>query len=213
MNIIESNQHLRSKYQVTSLFYDLLDAPWERQYQKWRPEILKNVKGDVLEAGVGTGRNLAHYPSDVALTAIDLSPGMIKQAQKKASFAPCPVTFIEADAVDLHPFASDSFDCYVATFLYCVMPDSIQPFALKEMARVLKPGGRFCLLEILYSRNRWLRFRQKLIAPFVARVYGARFDRETRSHIANIPSLKITQTRYLKDDTYLLIEGQKVISC
>ncbi|MEK7702351.1 MAG: class I SAM-dependent methyltransferase [Nitrospirota bacterium] len=206
------NNNLRSKYQVTSLFYDWLDFPWERQYRKWRPIILKEVKGDVLEAGIGTGRNLAHYPPDVSLTAIDLSPGMIQQAQKRAPLSSCSVTLQEADAADLRSFTSNCFDWYIATFLYCVMPDVIQPLAIQEMARVLKPGGRFCLLEIVYSKNRWICLRQKCIAPFVRFVYGAQFDRSTLDHIAQIPSLQVTETRYLKDDTYLLIQGKKTIA-
>jgi len=43
------------------MFYDVLDFPWERIYKKWRPVLLKDIRGKVLEAGVGTGRNLKYY--------------------------------------------------------------------------------------------------------------------------------------------------------
>ena len=58
---------------------DILDYPWERQYRKWRPGLLTDVSGEVLEAGVGTGRNLKHYQPGVNLTAVDFSPAMLKQ--------------------------------------------------------------------------------------------------------------------------------------
>lgn len=64
--------------------------------------------------------------------------------------------------------------------------------------------------DILYSKNPALRARQKFLAPFVELVYGARFDRKTLDHIHTIKSLKVTRTNYLKADTYLLIEGQKI---
>ena len=205
----DENHRLRSKYQRTSWFYDILDYPWERQYRKWRPEMLKDVNGQVLEAGVGTGHNLRHYSPSVNLTAIDLSSGMLRQAHKRMSKARCKVDLQEADATNLSRFADGTFDWYISTFMYCVMPESLQPLALHEMARILKPGGRFRLIEILYSKDRSLQLRQKLLTPFVELVYGARFDRKTLDHIHSTKSLKVTRTTYLKADTYLLIEGQK----
>jgi hypothetical protein len=58
-----------------------------------------------------------------------------------------------------------------------------------------------------YSDDPVLRKRQNFFAPFVAKVYGAGFDRETLRHVQNNPKLKVTGTRYLKHDTYLLIDG------
>lgn len=206
----DENHRLRLKYQRTSRFYDILDYPWERQYRKWRPQILKDVSGRVVEAGVGTGHNLCHYSPSVNLTAIDLSSGMLRQAQKRASQAQCRINLQEADATNLKRFDDGMFDWYISTFMYCVMPDHLQPDALKEMARILKPGGRFRLIEILYSKDRSLRLRQKLLSPFVELVYGARFDRKTMELIHAIPSLKVTCTNYLKADTHLLIEGERI---
>ncbi len=65
------------------------------------------------------------------------------------------------------------------------------------------------ILEMLYSRNPRLLRRQKLFTPFVEMVYGARFDRRTLEHLRENNGLEILQTRYLKADTYLLIEGRK----
>ena len=203
------NLSLRDKYRVTGWLYDILDYPWERQYRKWRPGLLESVRGEVLEAGVGTGHNLAAYPSDARVTGIDLSERMLARAQRRAKRAACSVELVHADATKLQTLPSEQFDWYVATFLYCVMPDTLQPVALAEMARVLKPGGQFKLVEILYSKHETIRRRQERMAPFVHRVYGAKFDRQTLTHIHAIPSLEVTRTTFLKDDTYLLIEGRK----
>lgn len=201
---------LERKYRITAHLYDFLDWPWERQYRKWRPEIVGDVEGRVLEAGVGTGRNLVHYPADVELHAVDLSEAMLARARRRAASAPCRVTLRKADALDLNHLEADSFDWYVATFLYCVLPDPLQPPALAEMRRVLAPGGRFRLVEILYSRRFWRRLPQKLLTPFVEWVYGARFDRHTREHLDATPGLEVTGSRWLKEDTHLLLEGRRV---
>ncbi len=207
---VTSIQSLEAKYRLTSWVYDIFDYPWERQYRRWRPGILEDVQGRVLEAGVGTGRNLFHYPPNVDLTAVDLSDGMLRKARKRVCEAKCRVRLEAGDATNLKIFAANTFDWYVSTFMYCVLPDELQPLALEEMSRILKPGGRFRLVEILYSSQPSLRSRQRLMAPFVELVYGARFDRKTLDRIRSIESLSITQTSYLKDDTYLLIEGEKV---
>lgn len=205
----EENARLQAKYRITSLLYDLLDYPWERQYRLWRPRVLGEAHGWVLEEGVGTGRNLPHYSGDVELTAIDLSEGMLRRARKRAGDARCRVALEQCDAVDLSRFKAETFDLYISTFMYCVMPDRLQPMVLREMARVLKPGGRFRLIEMIYSKDAALRRRQELFAPFVERVYGARFDRNTLSCIQDVRDLQVDRTSFLKADTYLLIEGRR----
>ena len=99
------------------------------------------------------------------------------------------------------------FDWLISMYLCCVMPDQLQPSAIDQFSRVLKPGGRFRILEMVYSRNPALRRRQEFFAPFVEMVYGARFDRQTLAHIEQSPQLRITGTSYLKADVYLLIDG------
>lgn len=195
------------RYNVTAHFYDFLDLPWERQYRKWRPELIGDIRGTVLEAGVGTGRNLRYYHPSVDLTAIDLSQGMLNRAKRRSREAQCRVTLLQEDVCTMESVPSGGFDWLVATFLCCVLPDEFQPLAIDQFARVLKPGGRFRLLEMIYSRIPSVRRRQDIFAPFVEKVYGARFDRNTLHYVEHSDSLRITSTRFLKNDVYLLIEG------
>jgi hypothetical protein len=62
---------------------------------------------------------------------------------------------------------------------------------------------------MIYSKDPRLRRRQEFFAPFVQRAYGARFDRHTLEYVRRAPKLKLLGTRFLKHDTYLLIEGQR----
>lgn len=203
-----SNQ-LKRKYNKTAWFYDILDYPWERVYRKWRSELLKEVKGKVLEAGVGTGRNFAYYSASAELTGIDLSPQMLSIAQRRARTAKCNIELKNIDASCMKELADSQYDWLISTFLCCVMPTELQPQAIIEFARVLKPGGKFKILEMIYSQDPKKRAFQQKVAPFVEWVYGARFDRNTLTLLEQNPNIVISQTRFLKDDTYLLIEGTK----
>jgi len=205
----EENLSLRAKYNITAMFYDVLDYPWERIYRKWRPRLLGDLRGKVLEAGVGTGRNFLHYHQSVDLTGVDLSDVMLRKARKKAKKARCNIQLLHDDASVMRQVESDHYDWIISTFLCCVMPDEFQPAALEQFGRVLKPGGKFKLLEMIYSKDRKIRRRQEFFTSFVEKVYGARFDRHTVEFLEESPDLEITSMRFLKDDVYLLIEGVK----
>ena len=205
----EENLSLRAKYNITAMFYDILDYPWERVYRQWRPWLLGDLRGKVLEAGVGTGRNFRHYNERVELTGVDLSDVMLRKAARKARKADCKIELLHDDASVMRQVESNQYDWIISTFLCCVMPDEFQPATLEQFGRVLKPGGKFKLLEMVYSKNRKLRRRQDLFAPFVEKVYGARFDRKTVQFIEESDVLEITSKRFLKDDVYLLVEGVK----
>ena len=203
----EENLSLRAKYNITAMFYDILDYPWERIYREWRPEILGDLRGKVLEAGVGTGRNFQHYHESVELTGVDLSDVMLRKAARKAKKARCKVELVHDDASTMRKVESGQYDWIISTFLCCVMPDEFQPMTLEQFSRVLKPGGKFRLLEMVYSKKPSIRRRQDLFASFVEKVYGARFDRKTVQYIEESADLDITSKRFLKDDVYLYIEG------
>ena len=205
----EENLSLRAKYNITALFYDILDYPWERVYRKWRPELLGDLRGRVLEAGVGTGRNFRHYHHSVELTGVDLSDVMLRKAAKKANKASCKIELLHDDASMMSKVDSNQYDWVISTFLCCVMPDEFQPMALEQFSRVLKPGGKFRLLEMVYSNDKKIRRRQDFFSAFVEKVYGARFDRKTVQFLEESAELEITSTRFLKDDVYLYIEGVK----
>lgn len=202
-------QLLEAKYTVTSLVYDILDYPWERQYRRWRPGLLRDVDGLVLEAGVGTGRNLPLYRRDVNLLGIDLCRAMIRRAVRRGINAVCKFELRQEDATLMQTVPSDHFDWIISMFLCCVLPDALQSLAVSQFERVLKVGGRFRLLEMVYSSDPKIRRRQDFFAPLVEKLYGARFDRNTLDHLKKSQKLKVSHTYFLKKDTYLVIEGYR----
>ena len=74
----------RATYQRIARWYDLLDAPFERKrYQRIRPLLFAGLSGRILDAGVGTGRNIPFYPQDGYMLGIDLSPAMLTRASRR----------------------------------------------------------------------------------------------------------------------------------
>ena len=71
-------------YQRIARFYDFLDTPFENgRYQAMRPEMFAGLGGRILDAGVGTGRNIPFYPAGGEVTGIDLSPAMLGRAERR----------------------------------------------------------------------------------------------------------------------------------
>lgn len=109
-----------------------------------RAWICSRARGRTLEVACGTGLNLSLYPDDLELTGIDLSPGMLAIARKRAADLGREVDLREADAQRL-PFDDDAFDTVVCTLSLCGVPD--ERAAVAEMWRVLRPGGQLLLLD------------------------------------------------------------------
>ncbi len=171
----------RSRYQRLAPFYDRMEGLVECRYQSWRRRLWSLVRGpEVLEIGVGTGKNIPHYPPGLSITAIDLTPGMLERAQHRASVIGARVELQLGDAQQLD-FSGNTFDEVVATFVFCSVPDPV--LGLQEAARVLKPGGRLLLLEHMRAANPLLGTLMDALNPVVVRVMGANINRRTVENV------------------------------
>jgi ubiquinone/menaquinone biosynthesis C-methylase UbiE len=128
-----------------------------------------HTTGDVLEIGIGTGRNLAYYPDTARVTGIDLSTAMMEIARARASELGRPADLQMADAESL-PFPDERFDTVVATLSLCCVPD-IQR-AVAEMKRVLRSGGRLVLLDHVVSDRFPVRAVQQILEPLWNRLHA-----------------------------------------
>lgn len=135
----------------------LLERVWFSGGRAWLGE---RVRGRVLEIGIGTGRDLEHYPRDVAVTGVDLSPQMLELARRRAAQLDREVTLQEGDAARL-PIDDDSVDTVVLALCLCSVPDPAA--AVTEAHRVLVPGGRLLLLDHVGSTVPPLRALQWLV--------------------------------------------------
>jgi ubiquinone/menaquinone biosynthesis C-methylase UbiE len=171
----------RARYQRISSFYDPMEGLAESRYERWRERIWSMVKGPkVLEAGVGTGKNMPYYPQGMEITAIDLTPGMLEQAQRRAEALNVEVDLQLGDVQRL-PYPDDFFDNVIATFLFCSVPDPV--LGLGELRRVVKPDGQMLLLEHMRSPNPVLGTLMDVVNPVTVRMTGANINRRTVENV------------------------------
>lgn len=136
----------RARYNRIAPMYDTMEAFIERAaFGAGRRALWAAVPaGRVLEAGVGTGKNLPFYPSGAQMTAIDISDQMLARARRRAAGLGVQVDLQLMDAQCLE-FPDAWFDAAVATFVFCSVPDPVA--GLRELGRVVRPGGDIWLLE------------------------------------------------------------------
>ena len=183
---------VRRRYDRVAPIYDAMEWVAEFRFSKWRRDQWDRVEGDeILELGVGTGKNLPYYPEGRDITAIDIAPKMLKRARRRAEKEGVEVALLEADAQDL-PFDDNSFDAAVATFVFCSVPDPVQ--GLKEALRVVRPGGQLILVEhvlsglpVLHSLMRWFDW-------LPVHVWGAHIDRQTVKNVERAGFSEVRET-------------------
>jgi ubiquinone/menaquinone biosynthesis C-methylase UbiE len=126
-----------------------------------RHALIAESRGSVLEIGAGTGANLAHYNGHLeSLMFTEPDPAMIRRLQAKARDETPLAKVLRAPAEDL-PFEDASFDTVVSTLVLCGVDD--QARAVREIRRVLKPGGRFLFLEHVRSDDpAFARFQDRM---------------------------------------------------
>ena len=139
---------LRAKF--FALTYDRQMAKTEKAgLRALREGLLAAATGHVLEIGGGTGANLPYYgPAVESLTMTEPQPPMLRRLERKVREQAPATKVLRAPAEDL-PFDDDTFDVAVSTLVLCGVDD--QPRALRELRRVLRPGGRLLFIEHVRS--------------------------------------------------------------
>lgn len=178
-----ASEVIRKRYDRIAPYFDRLESLMEaRAFSRWRALQWSRVRGpNVLEVGVGTGKNFPHYPQGLHITAIDFSPRMLRRAEQKRQASGLDVALRLMDVQRLE-FPAASFDTVVGSFVFCSVPNPAA--GLAEIARVLRPGGRLVLLEHVLSDRAVMAWLMKRLSPLVVRLLGANLDRRTVESVA-----------------------------
>ena len=159
-------------HRIFAAAYDPLTAGAERAgIAKARRDLLTGVRGRVLEIGAGTGRNVEHYPPGSDVTYTEPDPHMARRLRARGA------SVVEAGAEQL-PFADNSFDTVVSTLVLCTVPEV--PASLREIGRVLAPGGRLLFLEHVRAEpgSKLERWQDRLHGPWHAFAAGCNCNRD-----------------------------------
>jgi ubiquinone/menaquinone biosynthesis C-methylase UbiE len=146
--------------------YDAALALTEASFlRQWRAELVGDLRGRVLEIGAGTGLNLPHYRSDVDLVLTEPSDTMRARLILRAGARP-----VEPHSADALPYPDGSFETVVCTLVLCTVPDP--EAALREVHRVLRPGGALRFIEHVASDQGWVSASQRALEPMWAPLAG-----------------------------------------
>jgi ubiquinone/menaquinone biosynthesis C-methylase UbiE len=178
------------------------DKYWFSGGREWLGE---RVRGRVLEVAIGTGRNLSHYPPDVTVTGIELSTGMLAVARRRAAGLGREVCLQPGDAEHL-PGADASFDTVVCALSLCSIPDAAA--AIREMKRVLVPGGRLLLLDHVGSTWPPVGAVQWLVEQVSVRVAGEHLTRR-QLPLVLAAGFRVVETERLRAGTVERVHAVK----
>ena len=198
-------RQVKRAYALYSPIYDLL---FDWIFHPGRVAALKllDIRPDerILEVGIGTGLNLSLYPLDCRLTGIDLSDKMLEKAQAKIEelgLDNVTLKVMDASALD---FADNQFDRALATYVISAVPDPLG--VLREMRRVVKPGGAIVILNHFRSQSRLAGTLDDWVSPLCTRLGW-------KSNLALEPLLKEVGLAPELAEKVNLFNGWRLLRC
>jgi ubiquinone/menaquinone biosynthesis C-methylase UbiE len=146
-------------------------------YSRWRGRLVQNLRGNILEIGVGKGENLGYYRRADRVFAIEPDPQRALHAYHAGQRATVDVQIYVAPAETL-PYADNQFDHIVCSLVFCSVRD--QRLALREIGRVLKAGGSLQMVEHVRPQNSLLAHLFSALTPWWRRIaFNCHLDRPT----------------------------------
>ena len=183
--------------------YDICEASDYRRGPH-KAALFKEMRGRVLFVAAGTGIDIKHFPPGQTIVAIDISEKMLAKAKKRACDYPGKIVLVQADAQNLK-FRDAVFDTVATSCTLCSVPDPLR--ALRELYRVLRPGGRLLMFEHVRSRNTLFGLALDVMTWWT-RLTGTRMNRDTVA-AAHKAGFQLTGIESVHMDIILTIQGIK----
>ena len=170
----------RAKWDKMAPRFDSMAAKGaEARWKPFKSALFSHMRGKVLFMALGTGLDIPAFPPGQDITAIDISPKMIEQAQDRiAAYRGT----IRAEVMDVHemPYAAGSFDQVYTSCTFCSVPSPIE--GLKAIHRMLKPGGELFMFEHTGSKFHPFGRMMDLMTNLTERI-GPSMNRDTAGNV------------------------------
>jgi len=174
--------------------YDRTTAYVDRHFlASSRAWVCSRASGKTLEVAIGTGVNLAYYPPNTELFGLEFSRPMLQGALDKSAHLNLITAYTQGNALAL-PYADSSFDSVLCSYALCGFMD--EHAALKEIQRVLKPGGKLLLADHIIASNFLVRGLERLLELYSIPAHGEHFTRRPLLHLESL-GFEIMETERL----------------
>jgi ubiquinone/menaquinone biosynthesis C-methylase UbiE len=194
----------RDKWDAASRTLDLFSFAEDRRLGPHQERLFANMRGATLMVGAGTGNDFKFFPPDMHVVAIDISPKMLERAARKAASYSGSIELREMDVCEL-AFPEATFDTVATACTFCSVPKPV--LGLRELRRVLKPGGQLLMFEHVRSAIGPLGILMDLMTPLCRRI-GPELNRDTVSNVQKAGfRLRRVENVYL--DVVKIIEAVK----
>lgn len=177
---LTSAEITRAKWDKLAPRFDTMASQGaEKRWKPFKTKLFSHMQGKILFLALGTGLDIPSFPTGREITAIDISPKMLDEAQERIA---AYQGTIRAEVMDVHamPFAEGSFDQVYTSCTFCSVPDPVA--GLKALYRVLKPGGQLFMFE--HTGSKFYPFRQMMdFMSILTEKIGPAMNRDTVGNV------------------------------
>jgi len=169
----------QEKWDAASRTFDLFTFADDRRLGPHKRRLFQKIRGATLMVAAGTGNDFKFFPPNLQLIAIDISPRMLERAARKAAAYQGSIDLREMDVCNLD-FPAATFDTVATVCTFCSVPRPV--VGLRELHRVLKPGGQILMFEHVRSAIGPFGILLDLMTPLSSRL-GPDLNRDTVGHV------------------------------
>lgn len=192
------------KWDAASRNFDLFSYGDDQRLGPHKRRLFAKIRGDTLMVAAGTGNDFRFFPPGRSIIAIDISSKMLERAAKKAAAYYRTIDLRQMDVCQLE-FGDSTFDTVVTVCTFCSVPKPV--VGLRELYRVLKPGGQILMFEHVRSRIGPVGIFLDLMTPLSRRL-GPDLNRDTVGNLQKA-GFRIRREENIYLDIIKAIEGLK----